>query len=71
MAGFLLLELRTLHRISFDYSPQAAHPFGASATSTLFNAYGVSPSPGTTIQRTQPMAEFLLSGFIQLSSDGE
>ncbi|MGV3718155.1 hypothetical protein ACV8S2_19610, partial [Citrobacter amalonaticus] len=29
-------------------SPQAAHPFGVSATSALFNACGVSPSPGTT-----------------------
>ncbi len=26
----------------------AAHPFGASATRALFNACGVSPSPGTT-----------------------
>jgi len=26
-----------------------AHPFGASATSALFNAFGVSPGPGTTI----------------------
>ncbi|SCX46930.1 hypothetical protein SAMN02927897_01725 [Kosakonia sacchari] len=37
MAGFLLLGRRTLHRTTFDYSPQAAHPFGASATSALFN----------------------------------
>jgi hypothetical protein len=48
MAGFLLLEIRTLHRTSFDYSPQAAHPSGASAARALFNASGVSPSPGTT-----------------------
>jgi hypothetical protein len=33
----------------FDYSPPAAHPSGASATSALFNAFGVSPGPGTTI----------------------
>jgi hypothetical protein len=43
MAGFLLSEIRTLHRTSFDYLPQAAHPFGASATSALFNAFGVNP----------------------------
>ncbi len=48
MAGFLLFCDRTLHRTSFDYSPQAAHPFGASATGALFNAFGVSPGPGTT-----------------------
>ncbi|MGK4339066.1 hypothetical protein ACKVAX_26235 [Klebsiella pasteurii] len=48
MAGFLLsatglsIELRSIIRRS------AAHPFGASATSALFNACGVSPSPGTT-----------------------
>ena len=58
--GFLLLAKRTLHRTSFDYSPPAAHPFGASATSALFNAYSVSPSPGTTIQRTRPKGGFLL-----------
>jgi len=44
----LLLENRTLHRTPFDDSPPAAHPFGASATGALFNACGVSPSPGTT-----------------------
>ena len=49
MAGFLLFYDRTLHRTPFDYSPQAAHPYGASATSALFNASGVSPGPGTTI----------------------
>ena len=49
MAGFLLFYNRTLHRTPFDYSPQAAHPYGASATSALFNASGVSPGPGTTI----------------------
>ena len=48
MAGFLLLENRTLHRTTFDDSPPAAHPSGASATGALFNACGVSPSPGTT-----------------------
>ncbi|MFQ9623885.1 MAG: hypothetical protein ACLR17_23600 [Enterobacteriaceae bacterium] len=48
MAGFLLsaaglsIELRSIIRHT------AAHPFGASATSALFNACGVSPSPGTT-----------------------
>jgi len=47
MAGFLLSGVRTLRLTPFDYSPQAAHPFGASATSALFNAFGVSPSPGT------------------------
>ena len=30
-AGFLLSTVRTLHRTSFDYSRQSAHPFGASA----------------------------------------
>ena len=63
MAGFLLFCNRTLHRTPFDYSPQAAHPFGASATSALFNAFGVSPSPGTTIQRTRPGGGFLLLVF--------
>ncbi len=49
MAGFcfsatgLSIELRSIIRRN------AAHPFGASATSALFNACGVSPSPGTTI----------------------
>ena len=61
--GFLLLENRTPHRTPFDYSPQAAHPSGVSATSALFNACGVSPSPGTTIQRTRPKGGFLLLGF--------
>ena len=60
MAGFLLFYDRTHHQTPFDYSPLAAHPYGASATRALFNASGVSPSPGTTIQRTQPMAGFLL-----------
>ncbi|HFZ8994533.1 TPA: hypothetical protein ACIPUI_001658 [Citrobacter freundii] len=48
------MENPTLHRTPFDYSPPAAHPSGASAASALFNAFGVSPGPGTTIQRTQP-----------------
>ncbi|MGR7491849.1 hypothetical protein ACU600_13725 [Klebsiella aerogenes] len=39
----LSIELRSIIRRN------AAHPFGASATSALFNACGVSPSPGTTI----------------------
>ncbi|KLF76643.1 hypothetical protein, partial [Klebsiella aerogenes] len=39
----------------------AAHPFGASATSALFNACGVSPSPGTTIQRTRLWRGFCFS----------
>ncbi|MCR1573384.1 MAG: hypothetical protein NQ108_03020, partial [Klebsiella aerogenes] len=39
----LFIELRSIIRRN------AAHPFGASATSPLFNACGVSPSPGTTI----------------------
>ncbi|MDV1072859.1 hypothetical protein [Klebsiella pasteurii] len=39
----LSIELRSIIRRT------AAHPFGASATSALFNACGVSPSPGTTI----------------------
>ncbi|MCS2169140.1 hypothetical protein MUU46_02190, partial [Scandinavium sp. TWS1a] len=30
-AGFLLSGVWTLHRTPFDYSPQAAHPFGANA----------------------------------------
>ncbi|WP_414466616.1 hypothetical protein, partial [Klebsiella aerogenes] len=38
----LSIELRSIIRRN------AAHPFGASATSALFNACGVSPSPGTT-----------------------
>ncbi|MEH4263972.1 hypothetical protein, partial [Klebsiella aerogenes] len=37
----LSIELRSIIRRN------AAHPFGASATSALFNACGVSPSPGT------------------------
>ena len=44
MAGFLHFCSRTLHRTAFDYSPPAAHPFGAGATSAPFNAFGVSPS---------------------------
>jgi hypothetical protein len=49
MAGFLLsasglsIELRSIIRHT------AAHPFGASAARALFNACGVSPSPGTKI----------------------
>jgi hypothetical protein len=49
MAGFcfsttgLSIELRSI------IPRKAAHPYGASATSALFNASGVSPSPGTTI----------------------
>ncbi len=39
----LFIELRSIIRRT------AAHPFGASATRALFNACGVSPSPGTTI----------------------
>ncbi|MCK9837909.1 hypothetical protein M1786_07730, partial [Klebsiella pneumoniae] len=39
----LSIELRSIIRRT------AAHPFGASATRALFNACGVSPSPGTTI----------------------
>ncbi|WP_219725093.1 hypothetical protein, partial [Klebsiella variicola] len=41
-ASGLSIELRSIIRRT------AAHPFGASATSALFNASGVSPSPGTT-----------------------
>ncbi|MGK2530840.1 hypothetical protein ACSJHJ_08665, partial [Klebsiella pneumoniae] len=37
----LSIELRSIIRRT------AAHPFGASATRALFNACGVSPSPGT------------------------
>ena len=44
MAGFLHFCGRTLHRTAFDYSPPAAHPFGAGATGAPFNAFGVSPS---------------------------
>ncbi|HIF5452939.1 TPA: hypothetical protein ACX274_004342, partial [Klebsiella oxytoca] len=40
-ASGLSIELRSIIRRT------AAHPFGASATSALFNACGVSPSPGT------------------------
>ena len=61
MAGFLLFCNRTLHRTPFDYSPQVAHPFGASATSALFNAFGVSPSPGTTHFEPSLRRGFLLS----------
>ncbi|EJJ45418.1 hypothetical protein KPNIH2_03169, partial [Klebsiella pneumoniae subsp. pneumoniae KPNIH2] len=39
----LSIELRSIIRRT------AAHPFGASAARALFNACGVSPSPGTTI----------------------
>ncbi len=42
-ASGLFIELRSIIRRT------AAHPFGASAASALFNACGVSPSPGTTI----------------------
>ncbi len=52
--GFLLFRGRTLHRTAFDYSPSAAHPFGASAPGALFNACGVSPSPGTTYSENPP-----------------
>ncbi|MEY8037270.1 hypothetical protein AB9D42_24055, partial [Klebsiella pneumoniae] len=38
----LSIELRSIIRRT------AAHPFGASAARALFNACGVSPSPGTT-----------------------
>ncbi|HHG9103134.1 TPA: hypothetical protein ACXIWQ_000336, partial [Klebsiella pneumoniae] len=37
----LSIELRSIIRRT------AAHPFGASAARALFNACGVSPSPGT------------------------
>ncbi|MCC4970835.1 hypothetical protein, partial [Klebsiella pneumoniae] len=42
-ASGLFIELRSIIRRT------AAHPFGASAASALFNACGVIPSPGTTI----------------------
>ncbi|MGZ0723572.1 hypothetical protein ACXNAM_22975, partial [Kluyvera cryocrescens] len=42
LASRLFIELRSIIRRT------AAHPFGANATSALFNACGVSPSPGTT-----------------------
>ncbi|WP_251894733.1 hypothetical protein, partial [Klebsiella pneumoniae] len=42
-ASGLFIEPRSIIRHT------AAHPFGASAVSALFNACGVSPSPGTTI----------------------
>ncbi|MDZ1141929.1 hypothetical protein, partial [Klebsiella pneumoniae] len=42
-ASGLFIEPRSIIRRT------AAHPFGASAVSALFNACGVSPSPGTTI----------------------
>ncbi len=58
--GFLRLCSRTLHRTAFDYSPPAAHPCGAGATGAPFNAFGISPSRGTTIQRTRPKGGFLL-----------
>ncbi|MFP1784273.1 hypothetical protein, partial [Lonsdalea quercina] len=61
MAGFLLSEIRTLHRTPFDYSPQAAHPFGASASTALFNAYGVVRVRAPLIKETSLMAGFLLS----------
>ncbi|MFP1741339.1 hypothetical protein, partial [Lonsdalea quercina] len=41
MAGFLLSGVRTLHRTPFDYSPQAAHPSGASASTRCSTACGV------------------------------
>jgi hypothetical protein len=68
MAGFCFLQ-RTLHRTPFDYSPRAAH-LRASATSALFNAFGVSPSPGTTIQRTRPGGGFLLLVFSLSEGEG-
>ncbi|HHT7551257.1 TPA: hypothetical protein ACT1US_003054 [Klebsiella oxytoca] len=49
MAGFLLFCERTSIELRSIIRRTAAHPFGASATSALFNACGVSPSPDTTI----------------------
>ena len=46
-SGFSI-ELRSIIRRT------AAHPFGASAASALFNACGVSPSPGTTYLENPP-----------------
>jgi len=66
MAGFLLFYDRTLHRTPFDYSPQAAHPYGASATSALFNASGVSPSPGTTYSENPAYGWVFAFGFLPL-----
>ena len=63
MAGFLLFCERTSIELRSIIRRTAAHPFGASATSALFNACGVSPSPGTTIQRTRPQGGFLLLCF--------
>ncbi len=42
--GFLRFCSRTLHRTAFDYSPPAAHPFGAGATGAPFDAFGASPN---------------------------
>ncbi|MEQ0233523.1 hypothetical protein, partial [Klebsiella sp. CN_Kp109] len=49
----LSIELRSIIRRS------AAHPFGASATSALFNACGVSPSPGTTYSENPPKSSLI------------
>ncbi|CAA0353393.1 Uncharacterised protein [Klebsiella oxytoca] len=47
MAGFLLFCERTSIELRSIIRRTAAHPSGASAASALFNACGVSPSPGT------------------------
>ncbi|HIG0273290.1 TPA: hypothetical protein ACX67J_004582, partial [Klebsiella aerogenes] len=51
-AAGLSIELRSIIRRN------AAHPCGASATSALFNACGVSPSPGTTYSENPPKRRF-------------
>jgi hypothetical protein len=67
-AGFCFLRPDSPSN-SFDYSPQAAHPFGASATRALFNASGVSPSPGTKYRTTIRLPS--LSIFLIKPSDAQ
>jgi len=69
MAGFLLLCFRTLHRIG-SMIRRKRLTLRASAKARCSNAFGVSPSPGTTIQKTQPMAGFLLLCFRTLHRIG-
>ena len=59
--GFLHFCSRTLHRTTFDYSPPAAHPFGAGATSAPFNAFGVSPSRAPLFKEPAQKAGFCIS----------
>ncbi|GEM_PF-3138794 len=60
--GFFRSGERTLHRTAFDYSPQAAHPFGASASAVQKRSRRFCPSPGTTILNPRLWRGFFRSG---------